>query len=609
MAITRTRSRRSTLNIVADKNKCKSRVLKSKSTPRLTLAKQIEVPSIDLNVVAQPTDGSAESPSVVSEPHVPPANKVISKPLKLSDFVKSKHTVRKKKARKDLPDINKDTPETEKQCMPFCRYYGDVSEEMICCYICLKLHRYQCVNIQDSAEIPKRWNCPLCRRMPEVVRELSSRITSLEQTNIEQSLMITELLRIIRKFDMNDEQVKLIKIGHTVETKSPSTNFSNLPDLLIGSSILKETASKDKSVHIRSKGGAKIRDVKRMLQNITDSSYMCTTLQIGGNDCSTCGNVDEILTSYDELITEAKRVSQQVRISSICPRTRNLVEDSRIRSVNGKLKQLAEKRSCLFVDNDKTFRYQNGTVDTTTLQSDGVHLTANGVKRLLDNLGLFQKVQFRRIADTKKTNSLNHKKPNHATYSQVVQNKKPDVQHHQSINHPAAIPACANRHIKYPVTMQQTQDQSVNSYANFDVPVNRHMAYQPSAATGDLQVPSETPRQTVIPLNVPPPSFISANNHSYSLPTRGAREINKLRHTQVHRGREDRHGSPGHRPVAVRNHSRPAAQITCHNCGVQGHVSKYCRLTAPVKCYTCGNSGHKASYCAMNEHHEQYVSF
>ena len=41
--------------------------------------------------------------------------------------------------------------------------------------------------------------------MPTVVRDLSSRISFLEQTNTEHTLMVTELLRIVRKFDTDDE--------------------------------------------------------------------------------------------------------------------------------------------------------------------------------------------------------------------------------------------------------------------------------------------------------------------------------------------------------------------------------------------------------------------
>ena len=49
-----------------------------------------------------------------------------------------------------------------------------------------------------------------------------------------------------------------------------------------------------------------------MLENMSDSSYGCITLQIGDNDCSVSRDIDDILSSY-----EASRVSKKVRISSI----------------------------------------------------------------------------------------------------------------------------------------------------------------------------------------------------------------------------------------------------------------------------------------------------
>ena len=101
--------------------------------------------------------------------------------------------------------------------------------------------------------------------------------------------------------------MQLTKIGNTgnLQSKTPKSVEKDLPELLLGSSILKETSSKNKQFHIRSKSGGKIKDAKVMLENMSDSSYGCITLQIFGNDCSVSRDIDDILSSYDELITEA----------------------------------------------------------------------------------------------------------------------------------------------------------------------------------------------------------------------------------------------------------------------------------------------------------------
>ena len=70
-----------------------------------------------------------------------------------------------------------------------------------------------------------------------------------------------------------------------------------------------------------------------------NNSYNRITLHVGGNNCSQ----DGILESYEKLIIETKRVSNNICISSLCTRTRSASEDNKIRCVNGKLKQLTAK--------------------------------------------------------------------------------------------------------------------------------------------------------------------------------------------------------------------------------------------------------------------------
>ena len=176
---------------------------------------------------------------------VTPARR-ITKPLRVSDFVKSKTSAKRKRSKCVITEDSDDTVAKEKICMPFCKYSGAETENMICYCLCHQWHHYNCVNIKDAEDIPTIWNCPLCRRMPTVVRDLSSRISFLEQTNTEQTLMITELLRIVRKFDNNDEHAELTKICNTgnLRSKTPKSVEKDLPELLLGSSILKETSSK-----------------------------------------------------------------------------------------------------------------------------------------------------------------------------------------------------------------------------------------------------------------------------------------------------------------------------------------------------------------------------
>jgi hypothetical protein len=95
--------------------------------------------------------------------------------------------------------------------------------------------------------------------------------------------MITELLRIVRKLDKDDEHSELFNIINMNRDKRQSLelNQTNLSDLLIGSSILKEFASKDKKLQIKSKSGAKVNHVTTMLKDYKDNTFNTVTLVVG----------------------------------------------------------------------------------------------------------------------------------------------------------------------------------------------------------------------------------------------------------------------------------------------------------------------------------------
>ena len=321
-----------------------------------------------------------------------------------------------------------------------------------------------------------------------------------------------------------------------------------------------------------------------MLQNMSDSSYGCITPQIGGNDCSISRDIDDILSSYDELITEALRVSQKVCISSICPRTRNQTEDTKIRSVNGRLNQIAAKRGLDFIDNDGNFRFQNGTVDMTTLQSDGVHLTSTGVNRLISNMGLAEKVRFLKLGSSK--NPGNSSATNRMGFKWDTPVTHYTKQHH---NHPAFVPA------------------------ELTVPIQSQ--HQPLSATQQQPLLSavSVPQKHVLPnLCVPPPgirpsaSLNSINNQGFSRSLNQCSPADTTLNVSSLESKERRPNVGVYKSVAGHVYSRDnkpndMGKISCFNCGVQGHIRRNCKLPSPVNCYTCGNIGHKSVNCALNQ--------
>ena len=270
---------------------------------------------------------------------------------------------------------------------------------------------------------------------------------------------------------MTDELAKLSSIG-SKDTTSKIANFptKTKPDLLIGSSIIKEMATYDRKIlKIRSESGAKINSVISTLRDMEDHSYACVTLIIGGNDCNPSTPEDEIITGYHALINEATRVADdKVRICSICPRI-DPVRDAKIQAVNAQLKQIAANVECTFIDNDDNFRLRDGTADDSLLQADGVHLTSKGVNRLLSNLNLTKNAYYRKISpknskpvpNTQASSAARYTKP---LFSTVVNTPVP---HHTSTfqNMPSKVEATQGQGMMTPdvprntAPLQQQQQQ------------------------------------------------------------------------------------------------------------------------------------------------------
>ena len=52
------------------------------------------------------------------------------------------------------------------------------------------------------------------------------------------------------------------------------------------------------------------------------------------------------------------------------------------------LSKLANDENCLFINNEVTFRLQNGAVNAELYNIDGIHLNSKGTARLAENLGI-----------------------------------------------------------------------------------------------------------------------------------------------------------------------------------------------------------------------------
>ena len=102
---------------------------------------------------------------------------------------------------------------------------------------------------------------------------------------------------------------------------------------------------------------------------------------------------NKIKEEYNKLCEEAKRHASKIHVSSVPPRMTNSTDteisdvEMRIDELNRLLAASADEVNIEFVDNDTNFRYQNKKCDERLLGSDGIHLSATGIQRLIENLG------------------------------------------------------------------------------------------------------------------------------------------------------------------------------------------------------------------------------
>ncbi len=281
-------------------------------------------------------------------------------------------------------------------CVESCQ--AEEECESINCVLCHRKFHSDCVDIADTN---RTWSCTQCRQLPSKVDQLLDTVNKL--VSLTESLL-TKRDEDSKKLTNIDLEQVLATENITVITQSVDdikTQVSKLPinvDLpkkkkcsILGDSLLRDMKSKSKEYVLSHMNGIQIADVKIKLAGDSEK-YDEMYIVIGTNDCATQTAEDKIIDDYKEMLSVASEKADKVFISSIPPRGDDNEDhssvDDKIKSVNAKVKQLADEAGVTFVDNDCNFRYANGELDDSLLLLDRLHLSQKGVTRLIKNLGL-----------------------------------------------------------------------------------------------------------------------------------------------------------------------------------------------------------------------------
>ena len=281
-------------------------------------------------------------------------------------------------------------------CITTCKHGRSGSGDMVRCCMCFHWYHEDCVK-SDKSRDAHWWLCHSCRGMSQRLILLETSILTLTNTVQELATVNTELsndnerlVAEIRKLN-SEQKARFEARDNTVcKCKAPSPSK---PDLLIGWSIIRDLVSNDdKSLVIKSYGGARTDNIWKIMNNMKTDEYGDVFLQVGSNYSATKKPVQGIVENFDKLIATAKRVSStgHVTLSSICPRTDDDEAAARGIDINSRVQELADTRGCVLIEHEGTFLCKNGEINTALLLIDGLHLSEAGSKALLHNLVLRQ---------------------------------------------------------------------------------------------------------------------------------------------------------------------------------------------------------------------------
>ena len=104
------------------------------------------------------------------------------------------------------------------------------------------------------------------------------------------------------------------------------------------------------------------------------------------NEATSLGDINDGIC---RLIDTARAAANTVYVCSVLPTTDNKYNERR-EKVNEMIRETCEEKNATFVNNDLDFTCRDGFCDEAAFVKDGIHLSAQGVSKLLSNVSLSQ---------------------------------------------------------------------------------------------------------------------------------------------------------------------------------------------------------------------------
>ena len=223
----------------------------------------------------------------------------------------------------------------------------------------------------------------------EIIQDMKENMKEMNQVLSELKAEVKKQTKEISKLKLQkDNKRELERVMDDAPTSS----------LLLGNVALTNVCRHlETDVEVTCLPDASFEDLQAVISK--DNQKYKNIYLVTGNRAS--GSYEDIdrKEQYKELLKAAKTKCTEVKISSVLPVMEDEDVTDKIKEINKILEGFCQQAGCVFVDNDRTFKYQDGSINEACFHEEGEHLSEFGIKRLLKNLGL--------LAVKKKTQATN----------------------------------------------------------------------------------------------------------------------------------------------------------------------------------------------------------
>ena len=131
------------------------------------------------------------------------------------------------------------------------------------------------------------------------------------------------------------------------------------------------------------------KNVLRMQGGCKDAEncFESVFLLVGTNDAATPGSTtDSITKDYNQLISTAKKLTNNVVIICPPPRLDSVQAMRKLGMINNALKQISQAQHCGLIELYRQFEMPNNSINESLLDQDGLHLSEAGTLVLMAEL-------------------------------------------------------------------------------------------------------------------------------------------------------------------------------------------------------------------------------